>query len=131
MTSLPPETEVKRLRRKLRDTREDLREARAELARRPAVNALDDLPEADLRCLYVQAAPPTGNPCPHCQRVHPGPCQTCGGLHARSCPRVRSVRYTTQGDRVLIQEVTFWRDWDDTGIIWPDELPELPEVGGG
>jgi hypothetical protein len=41
------------------------------------------------------------------------------------------VRYTTQGDRVLIQEVTFWRDWDDTGIIWPDELPELPEVGGG
>jgi hypothetical protein len=117
------------LRRKLRDARADLREARDELKRRPPPGALEDLSEADLRHLYAQAEPPAGNTCPECGKIHPGPCQTCGGLHARSCPRVRSVRYITQGDRVLIGEVTFWPDgkWDTEGIIFPDELPPLPE----
>jgi len=39
------------------------------------------------------------------------------------------VSYQSQGDRVLIREVTFWPagKWSDEGIIFPDELPPLPE----
>jgi len=39
------------------------------------------------------------------------------------------VSYQPQGDRVLIREVTFWpgSKWSAEGIIFPDELPPLPE----
>lgn len=90
---------------------------------------MEDLGPDEIRHLYAQFEPPTGNPCTQCGKIHPGPCQTCGGLHGRECPRVRSVEFTMQGDRVMIRKVTYWHDWDDSGIIFADQLPPPPDGG--
>lgn len=125
--------EITRLRRRLREAQAALREAKVELADPPAADAADSeaeppLSAAEIRHLHDQFAPPTGNACAACGVIHPGPCGTCGGLHARSCPRVRSVEYTSQGDNILIRKVEYWPDgrWSVEGIFWPEQLPPLP-----
>ena len=120
--------EITRLRTRLRDTQALLRAANT----RPEVPdpepAEEPLTAAEIRHLHDQFAPPTGKACAACGVIHPGPCQTCGGLHARSCPRVRSVEYTSQGDNILIRKVEYWPDgrWSTDGIFWPEQLPPIP-----
>lgn len=49
-------------------------------------------------------------------------CSHCGGLHARACPRVRSMSWHPNGQ---LAGVRFWPDgkWDDAAIQWPESLP--------
>jgi hypothetical protein len=52
-----------------------------------------------------------------------GPCEDCGGLHQRACPRVRRQVWlrTGAGDGQRT-EVEYWPPgWDDTGVIWPED----------
>lgn len=53
-------------------------------------------------------------------------CRHCGGLHPRSCPRVKRMAFHSNG---AMAEVEFWPDgqWSDDNILWPEELPE-PEA---
>ncbi|MFF4403596.1 hypothetical protein [Streptomyces sp. NPDC001404] len=59
-------------------------------------------------------------------------CRHCGGIHVRSCPRVRRLAFHPNG---TLAEVEFWPDgrWSDASVIWPEELPgpaeEEPESG--
>lgn len=49
-------------------------------------------------------------------------CEWCGGLHSRTCPRVRSmVVDTTNGKTVSVE---FWPpgSWPEDGIIWPEDV---------
>lgn len=55
------------------------------------------------------------------------PCQDCGGVHARVCPRLSSVRIVTDGNaRVTEREVTYWAPgtWEDYEILWPEDAYE-------
>lgn len=49
-------------------------------------------------------------------------CPDCGGIHQRACPRIRRQVWIGQGsgagNRV---EVEYWRAYDDTGVIWPED----------
>lgn len=129
-------TEAVRLKRRLRDARGDLKAARAEIARlRSALEAAGfsgdgepPMTAAEIRHMYALFVPSEpGTRCPECGQGHTGPCQTCGGSHPfRACPRVRSVEYQTQGDRVIIRRVEYWRTWDASGITFADELPPIP-----
>lgn len=47
-------------------------------------------------------------------------CTHCGGFHSRACPRV--ARIVFEADGATIREVRFWREFDESGIVWPDEL---------
>lgn len=53
-------------------------------------------------------------------------CRHCGGLHPRSCPRVKRMAFHSNG---TLAEVEFWPDgeWSDENVIWPEELPEPSE----
>jgi hypothetical protein len=128
--------EITRLKRRLREVQALLRDAKVMLAAPPAAAAADSdveppLSAAEIRHLHDQFAPPTGSACTICGAVHPGPCQTCGGLHARACPRIRSVEYQPQGDNILIRKVEYWPDgrWSTDGIYFPESLPPLPDEG--
>ena len=49
-------------------------------------------------------------------------CEDCGGIHKRACPRVkRQVWLRTGPGDGQRTEVEYWRTWDDTGIIWPED----------
>lgn len=59
--------------------------------------------------------------------VEAGRCVHCGGTHARSCPRVRRIRFRADGQTPL--EVEYWSDqeWPHHNIIWPESLyQEVP-----
>jgi hypothetical protein len=49
-------------------------------------------------------------------------CEDCGGLHKRACPRVRRQVWlrTGAGDGQRT-EVEYWPEYDQTGIIWPED----------
>lgn len=51
-------------------------------------------------------------------------CQHCKGIHARACPRVRTMTFHPTG---ALASVEFWREglWSDAHIIWPEEVPDL------
>lgn len=59
------------------------------------------------------------------------PCMHCGGHHARACPRVKRVAFTSQG---RISEVEYWPhreiSWD--GVVFEDqgdaEIPGFDQV---
>jgi hypothetical protein len=52
------------------------------------------------------------------------PCEWCGGLHERECRRVKRMVYHPSGERVA--EVEFWPDgsWDESAVIWPEDVFE-------
>lgn len=58
-------------------------------------------------------------------------CQHCGGLHNRSCPRVRRIAYTDSGKP---SEVEFWPEgrWPADEVIWLEDVIEAAaeEVSG-
>jgi hypothetical protein len=53
------------------------------------------------------------------------PCRDCGGYHLRACGRVRRQVFLGQGaaagNRV---EVEYWEKWDDSEVIYPEEVYE-------
>lgn len=51
-------------------------------------------------------------------------CQHCKGLHARACPRVKSMTFHNNGSLASIE---FWQDgeWSDNNVIWPEEVPDI------
>lgn len=61
-----------------------------------------------------------------------GQCPDCGGLHSRSCPRVRRIhlRYTeTKGlqTRELVEREVEYFDhgqWPQEDVIWPEDCFE-------
>jgi hypothetical protein len=51
-----------------------------------------------------------------------GPCEDCGGLHQRACPRIRRQVWIGQGSGAGTRtEVEYWKEFDQTGIIWPED----------
>jgi len=54
------------------------------------------------------------------------PCQHCGGIHNRSCPRVRRMEFQPTSSQLL--SVEFWPDgkWSDDNIIWPEDCDVDP-----
>lgn len=49
-------------------------------------------------------------------------CEDCGGLHQRACPRIRRQAWIGQGAAAGTRtEVEYWRTYDDTGVIWPED----------
>ncbi len=45
-------------------------------------------------------------------------CADCGGIHQRTCPRIRRLDLHPNGNRV---GVTYFKRFDDTGIVWPED----------
>ena len=118
------------LRGRLARTEKKLTRARARLAE---VASPPPPPPEVARHLHSLFTPTEqGRTCATCGKPHPGPCECCGGLHGRKCPRVREVEYEFHGDQPFIKRVVFWRTWDATGVMFPEDLPPLPgEEGGG
>jgi hypothetical protein len=59
-------------------------------------------------------------------KEHP-PCGDCGGVHARECPRISSVRAVINEKGVVVErEVSYWAPgtWEKYGIIWPEDVYE-------
>jgi hypothetical protein len=61
-------------------------------------------------------------------------CTDCGGIHKRACPRVkRQVWLRTGAGAGERTEVEYWQEYDQTGIIWPEEAfdPDDAEAASG
>ena len=52
-------------------------------------------------------------------------CSHCGGVHLRACPRVKAMKFERNGADLV--EVEFWETFDDTYIVWPESVWEVPE----
>src|ERR1044071_70813 len=53
------------------------------------------------------------------------PCLHCLGYHKRYCPRVRKLRYhpaPSGGELGPLAEVLYWQTFDDSFVIWPEDL---------
>jgi hypothetical protein len=54
-------------------------------------------------------------------------CHECGGMHSRSCPRVKRHRtvYNPNGS-VTEREVEYWEpgSWEHLGVVWPEDIYE-------
>lgn len=50
------------------------------------------------------------------------PCEDCGGYHLRqgekACPRIKRKVFHPNGNLI---EVEYFRHWDDSDVIWPDD----------
>lgn len=73
------------------------------------------------------------------QRVFSGedkdhqPCQDCGGVHVRMCPRLSSVRTVISDKGIIVErEVTYWAPgtWE-AGIIWAGDVYEDDDASSG
>lgn len=58
-------------------------------------------------------------------------CEDCGGIHKRACPRIKRQVWIGQGSGAGARtEVEYWAEYDQTGIIWPEDAYD-PEDGDG
>jgi hypothetical protein len=48
-------------------------------------------------------------------------CPFCRGLHSRKCPAVKEIEYHLDG---RVQRVTYWREWDDSAVLWREDIEE-------
>jgi len=57
-------------------------------------------------------------------------CVHCGGSHAIACPRIKSIRFRTNGEPLAVE---FWADWPQDRVTYlEDILPPAEEpVSGG
>lgn len=53
-------------------------------------------------------------------------CVDCGGMHGRTCLRVRRLRFRADGQTRL--EVEYWPDWPTESTVWPEQLFEEQEA---
>lgn len=59
-------------------------------------------------------------------------CEHCGGIHARSCPRVKSERFVyshsapTDISRVVESEIRYWPPgtWETDDVTFPEDVYE-------
>ena len=51
-------------------------------------------------------------------------CEHCGGLHNRACPRVKRKAFHPNGNVI---EVEYWADYDQSGIVWPEDAYDPDE----
>jgi hypothetical protein len=59
------------------------------------------------------------------------PCQDCGGVHTRACPRISSIKVVINELGVIVErDVTYWAPgkWED-GIIFADDVWEGDDDG--
>lgn len=57
-------------------------------------------------------------------------CKHCGGVHDRSCYRVkRIVERLIDGQKVT--EIEYFQEWHQPYVIWPEHLGVLDEEVGG
>ena len=47
-------------------------------------------------------------------------CRYCLALHSRKCPAVKEIEYASDSGRV--QRVTFWEKWDDSSVLWREDI---------
>jgi hypothetical protein len=62
------------------------------------------------------------------------PCQDCGGVHARVCPRIQSSRIVINEKGVITErEVAYWAPgvWESYGIIWPEDVYDDDDASSG
>jgi hypothetical protein len=52
------------------------------------------------------------------------PCTDCGGYHLRACPRVKRQVWLGNGNRI---EVEYWERWDDSEVIYPEDVYDTEE----
>lgn len=58
-------------------------------------------------------------------------CGDCGGIHQRACPRIRRQTWIGQGSGAGARtEVEYWRTYDDTGVIWPEDAFDDEDTDG-
>jgi hypothetical protein len=58
-------------------------------------------------------------------------CPDCGGIHQRACPRIkRQVWLRTGAGAGERTEVEYWAEYDQAGIIWPEDAFD-PDDGEG
>jgi len=74
------------------------------------------------------------------------PCQWCGGIHVRAivlpklpealrpgevhearCPRIRRLEFHPNGNLVAVE---FWKEWDESAVIWPEDAFDPEEAAG-
>lgn len=55
-------------------------------------------------------------------------CGDCGGIHQRACPRVREKEFHPNGNLVRVR---YFRSFDDTGVIWPEDAFDDDDPGDG
>ncbi len=49
-------------------------------------------------------------------------CIDCGGIHQRACPRIkRQVWLRTGAGAGERTEVEYWKEFDQSGIVWPED----------
>ena len=46
-------------------------------------------------------------------------CKDCGGYHLRACPRIKREIYLGNGNRT---EVEYWQQWDESSVIFIDDV---------
>lgn len=51
-------------------------------------------------------------------------CMHCGGAHTHACPRVKAMRFNSQG---ILIAVEFFEHWDDSGIVWMEDCDEVAD----
>jgi hypothetical protein len=56
-------------------------------------------------------------------------CHDCGGYHLRRCPRVKREVFLGQGAGMGSRiEVEYFAHWDDSEVIWPEDV--FDDAGG-
>ena len=54
-------------------------------------------------------------------------CEHCGGIHHRACPRVRRKVFHPNGNLI---EVEYWRKYDASGVIFPEDAYDPADSEG-
>ncbi len=54
-------------------------------------------------------------------------CAHCGGVHAISCPRVKRIRFRSDGSTPM--EVEFWAEWPQDRVTYPEDFLDSPITG--
>jgi hypothetical protein len=55
-------------------------------------------------------------------------CEHCGGIHRRACPRIKRQVWVRAGPGDGQQlEVEYWRTFDDSAIIWPEDAYDMDD----
>jgi hypothetical protein len=55
-------------------------------------------------------------------------CQDCGGYHIGVCPRIKRLVLVGEGQAVGNRiEVEYWKTWDDSHVIYPEDAWEDQE----
>jgi hypothetical protein len=61
------------------------------------------------------------------------PCQDCGGVHARACPRISAIKILIDDKGVVVErDVRYWAPgtWEDD-VTFPEDVWEDDDPGGG